>query len=48
MKAEQEKNDGKVELPPAILIRVDAIDEYGRCNDPEGLGRAIFLILAWL
>ena len=48
MKAEQEKNDGKVELPPAILIRVDAIDEYGRCNDPEGLGRAIFLVLAWL
>ena len=48
MKAEQAKDDGKVELPPAILIRVDAIDEYGRCNDPEGLGRAIFLVLAWL
>ena len=48
MKAEQEKDDGKAELPPAILVRVDAIDEYGRCNDPEGLGRAIFLILAWL
>lgn len=48
MKAEHEKDDGKVELPPAILIRVDAIDEYGRCNDPDGLGRAIFLVLAWL
>ena len=48
MKAEQEKNDGRVELPPAILIRVDAIDEFGRCNDPEGLGRTIFRVLAWL
>ena len=28
MKAEHEKDDGKVELPPAILVRVDAIDQY--------------------
>ena len=48
MKAEQEKDDGKGELPPAILIRVDAIDEFERCNDPEGLGRTVFLVLAWL
>ena len=48
MKAEQEKGDSKVELPPAILIRVDAIDEFERCDDPEGLGRTIFLVLAWL
>lgn len=48
MKAEHEKDDGKVELPPAILIRVDAIDEFERCDDPEGLGRAVFLVLAWL
>ena len=48
MKAEQAKDDGKVELPPAILIRVDAIDEFERCNDPEGLGRTVFLVLAWL
>lgn len=48
MKVEQAKGDGKVELPPAILIRVDAIDEFERCNDPEGLGRTVFLVLAWL
>ena len=48
MKAEQAKDGGKVELPPAILIRVDAIDEFERCEDPEGLGRTIFLLLAWL
>ena len=48
MKAEQAKEGGKVELPCAILIRVDAIDAFERCEDPEGLGRIIFLVLAWL
>ena len=48
MKAEQEKNDGKVELPPAILVRVDAIDQYEECEDPAGLGKILFAVVACL